>query len=299
MKITEYRSILNRFAIFIKENKRWIFLLLCSLGLWFTFTSRKQMPNFQPNIFPKMPISKLNNHRNATSKWPATIDLDNYTLCLKSVPGINSSDIPKETLDHNSQFYKLTYKDTYGKPTFCKPNRDTFYRTYTKNLPTWESFYPDLVTSLNKYAELNPDKNSTKFTSRLSYINLDRVKPEYKVGEIFEATIQAMNFEGEKKHFGGDYYRARLVEVSTLSNSFPNGIPCNIQDQMNGTYKITAPLLLPGTFKLEVVLGASVEAVAAYIDWTARRVHQGWIFHATLQTDEVVECNIDLLLYDK
>ena len=270
---------------FHKNLKCWAgLLLLCSIGILLTYGFTEQLPNF---------------HQIAISKWPPLKMKPGETLCLKLLPDIHSSDIPNETLDPNSQFYKLSYKDTYGKPTFCEPDRDTFYINYTKNLPAWEKFFPNLVTSLKKYAELNPVKNASKFTSPKSYINFNQVKKEYKVGETFEVSIQAIDFEGEKKRFGGDFFRARLLEVSTENNSFPNGIPCNILDQMNGTYTVTAPLLVPGKFKLEVVLSTSVEAIAAYIDWTARRVHQGWVFEATLETDELVECNLDLLLYDK
>ena len=233
------------------------------------------------------------------TKNPDAVKYANELFCLNQVPGILSKDISNETLNPNSQFFGLIYKNIYGKPTFCEPNKETFYNSYSRNLPKWESFFPELVVSLTNYAEYNPTQNPRKFTSGRSHIVVDKLKGEYKVGEIFVAKIQAIDFDGKMKHFGGDYFRARFIEVSTVQNLLPDGIPCDIEDLLNGTYRITAPLLVPGEFKLEVVLCASVEAVAAYIDWTAGRVHQGFVFKATLDTGEEVECNMDLILYDK
>ena len=217
-------------------------------------------------------------------------------LEMKRFADTNSFDV----LDPESQFFGLIYRDTYGKPTLLETNREAFYENYTKSLPKWEQYYPRLMRSLQIYTKQNPAKNTSKFTSpHHSYVRLNKIKKEYKVGEMFEVDVQTKDFTGKAKRFGGDYFRARLVEVSTANDSLPDGIPCVVEDHMSGTYTVRAPLPVPGNFKLEVVLSASLEAVAASIDWSADRVHQGFIFQGTLDTEEKVECNVDLILYDK
>jgi len=256
---------------------------------------------FLPLKFTKnYSVSNLYHHHPMINvlKWPKMKQESNIS-CLDLQPAIHFNEIPKEALDPNSQFFGLIYKDMYGKSTFCNPETDTFYAKVSAGLPKWESFFPNLVISLNKYAAHNPNKNWRNFTSRYSYIEFEKQMGEYTVGETFEAKIQAVDFSRQKKLFGGDYFRARLLDVSTLNNTYPDGIPCVISDLLNGTYVITAPLLVPGEFKLEVILCASVETIAAYVDWSAGRIHQGYVFRATLETGDIVECNMDLLLYDK
>ena len=269
----------QKFNLFPKTFffKRLLLLLFCYSAYFVVEQYQDQRPNHVFDL--SVPVSK--------------------SFCVQlSSKRIPSDEIPKESLNPRSQYFGLVYKNTYGKSVSPGIGRKTFYENYTRGFPNWTSFFPNLAISLKKRAEYNWHNDPNKFTSKQSFFTVSKPVAEYKVGESFEAKIQAVDFDGKSKTYGGDQFSARLVAISPTAKRFPDGIPCNIEDHLNGSYTISAPLPVAGKFFIEVILCASVDAVASYVDWTAGRIHQGLTFSALLETNEIVLCNMDLLLYD-
>ena len=136
--------------------------------------------------------------------------------------------------------------------------------------------------SLRQYNRKNPNQHQSLFTSPKSSILITKQK-QYLVGHEFVAQIQARDLLNQSKGFGGDYFRAALINNSTSRSEYRDGIPCSVQDHLNGTYTLRAPLLVPGIYVLEVLLCASVELISAYVEWTNGRIHRGYIHTAQLE----------------
>ena len=204
-----------------------------------------------------------------------------------------------ETLDKNSPYFGLIYINTYGTSSKCeKIEPYDWFAEFTKNLPSWKSFMTQTSFSLRQYNRKNPNQHQSMFTSPKSSVLITKQK-QYLVGHEFVAQIQARDSLNQSRGFGGDYFRAALIKNSTSKSEFRDGIPCSVQDHLNGTYTLRAPLLVPGTYVLEVLLCASVELISAYIEWTNGRIHRGYIHTAQLESNELVKCNSDLMLYDE
>ena len=204
-----------------------------------------------------------------------------------------------ESLDKNSPYFGLIYINTYGTSSeYEKIEPYDWFAEFTKNLPSWKSFMTQTTFSLRQYNQKNPNQNQSLFTSPKSSILITKQK-QYLVGHEFVAQIQARDSLNQSKGFGGDYFRAALINNSTSKSEFRDGVPCSVQDHLNGTYTLRVPLLFPGTYILEVLLCASVELISAYVEWTNGRIHRGYIHTAQLESNESVKCNSDLMLYDE
>lgn len=225
----------------------------------------------------------------------------NYNqIHFQTIQDVSFENLPPEASDPNSQFFGLVYKDTYGLPSeYNKENHRNFYEKFTKDLPSWQEFMPGTAASLSQYFLHNPSGSKDLFTSPTTSSILLTPNKQYTVGDIFFAQIQARDFLKQKKIFGGDYFRAKLMKVPRNKGVLNDGIPCSVEDHLNGTYTISAPLPVAGSFKLEVVLCASIEAVNAYVKWSEGRSLLGYTFEATLISGEITFCNSDLLMYQK
>ena len=204
-----------------------------------------------------------------------------------------------ETSDINSPYFGLIYINTYGTSSeYEKIEPYDWFAEFTKNLPSWKSFMSQTTFSLQQYNRKNPNQYQSLFTSPKSSFIIMKQK-QYLVGHEFVAQIQARDSLKRNKRFGGDYFRAALINNSTSRSEYRDGIPCSVQDHLNGTYTLRAPLLVPGIYVLEVLLCASVELISAYVEWTNGRIHRGYIHTAQLESNELVKCNSDLMLYDE
>ena len=226
--------------------------------------------------------------------------MDYKKIQFQTMEEVDFKNVPVETLNPNSQFFRMVYKDTYGLPSkYNKANHENFLKEFSKDLPSWQNFMPNTATSLNQYKLHNPSGYSSAFTSAQSSSVLMPNQKQFNVGDIFTAQIQARDFLKRNKVFGGDYFRARLMRIPSSGDKLEDGIPCFVEDHLNGSYTLRAPLLVPGTYKLDVILCASIEAIDAYVRWADGRMNQGFIFEATLISDETTACNSDLLMYTK
>ena len=207
--------------------------------------------------------------------------------------------IYNETFDKNSPYFGLIYINTYGTSSeYEKIEPYDWFAEFIKNLPSWKSFMTQTTFSLRQYNQKNPNQHQSMFTSPKSSILITKQK-QYLVGHEFVAQVQARDSLNQSKGFGGDYFRAALINNSSSRSEYRDGVPCSVQDHLNGTYTLRAPLLVPGTYVLEVLLYASVELISAYVEWTNGRIHRGYIHTALLESNELVKCNSDLMLYDE
>ena len=196
--------------------------------------------------------------------------------------------ISPEIFNKDSPFYGMLYKDEYGSPIKNRPQVET-YQISQNEWGIWKSYFPELMLNFQKLRKNNPTLKKAFFTHSAS-VNFERTS--YNLGEEFLATITSQDWEQRLKKFGGDYYRARLLRKR--NNEAIDGIPCKVVDNCDGTYIVTAPLLLEGPLTLEVKLVNSVEAIREIVMKTEQLVTWKMRFMAKLESGEVVTCNVQL-----
>ena len=190
------------------------------------------------------------------------------------------ADISEELLNPKSPFYCMIYKESYGLP-LSNQERQNYKEVYHD----WKDYFPSLVASIEKSVKENPTRNVKLFTKTAS-INLN--KTEFRFGQEFVAIITSIDGEGRAKKFGGDYYRARLIRGNTKN---PDGIPCRIIDNGDGTYTAKAPLLLEGHLKFDVVLSLSFGAILEVIDQIRKGICDHDMYSARLNSGQSVGCS--------
>jgi len=193
---------------------------------------------------------------------------------------------PEIILDRRSIFYGMKRPEMYG----WLLNETVSFKN---ELQDWKDFFPELMSNIKRQKQLNPTADSNLFTHRASVMVTNVL---LNVGDEFEATIISRDGRGRKKSIGGDYYRARLLKLgpSYSFNSYPDGIPCRVIDNNNGTYTVKAPLIQQGMFQLDVTLVHTLESIIEIIKQTDGLATWGLQYQAKLQSNETVTCNMNL-----
>ena len=247
-------------------------LMLFKFILRFYITSK-------PQLFLQYPLlSSSTPHYDQTTK----VALGNYS---DRMPITNDGDrlvIPPEALQRSSPFYGMIYKNDYGLPV-----KSEIRSSKIEN--NWKLYFPNLMKNLKKLEEFNIALNNRSFTHSSS---IKLMQTNYTLGEEFRAIITSLDRENRTKKFGGDYYRARLVRKSESRPA--DGIPCKVTDNNDGSYSVSAPLLLNGSFVLEVKLVISIEGIREIIQNTENIVTWFGRYEAKLETKEKVTCNLEL-----
>ena len=195
---------------------------------------------------------------------------------------------PWTTWNKYSPFYGMNHRNTYGLPlssfdvkSFRKINED------------WKVYFPKTISAISHYKQRNSVKSESFFTHSF----VVKVPPKFfSFGEELEATVTSLDSEGRAKLFGGDYYRARLIR---RDGDYPDGIPCKVVDNEDGTYSVKAPLVLQGAFLLEVKLVISVEGIAEIIAQSDNLDSWGHQYFGQFETGEIMPCNVDLSKFDE
>ncbi|XP_053547553.1 NXPE family member 2-like isoform X2 [Bombina bombina] len=104
------------------------------------------------------------------------------------------------------------------------------------------------------------DKSTSAEESKAT---LHNPKVIYCIGDELLVKVEASNYQGERKIYGGDYLRARIYSEKT--NSSASG---SIKDFNNGTYLVTFVLFWEGDVNISILLMHPSEAVSAL--WRAR-----------------------------
>ena len=185
-----------------------------------------------------------------------------------------------------SPFYGMNHRDTYGQPRSNFENR-----TLNISSVKWETFFPKTLRAVINMKTKTSVQNSKIFTS---FFNVSLDKHNYYFGDEFTATIMSRDSTGNRKTFGGDYYRARLIRDNSL---YPDGIPCRVTDNEDGSYTVKAPLVLNGRLTLEVVLVIPIEGIHEILEKTKDKPWWGAFFKAELESGEKVICNTNLSTY--
>ncbi|XP_019634364.1 PREDICTED: NXPE family member 3-like [Branchiostoma belcheri] len=79
----------------------------------------------------------------------------------------------------------------------------------------------------------------------------------YRVGDTVKVKIQAVNIEGQKKSFGGDFWRAKIQTLENRTSAVGT-----VEDHGNGTYTASLRLLWPGEVTVSIMLVHPSEAVS-------------------------------------
>ncbi|XP_053307934.1 NXPE family member 2-like [Spea bombifrons] len=151
-----------------------------------------------------------------------------------------------------------------------------------------EEIFNRVSQRIPKVALESIEKATSAENSNVTIIN---PKDKYCIGDHLLVKVQAYDYLGDMKTYGGDYLRARIY--SPASNSSASG---KITDFNNGTYTINFGLFWEGEVYISVLLMHPSEAVSAL--WRAR--NQGlqnikYTGNFTSATEYVNrECNFEL-----
>ena len=198
----------------------------------------------------------------------------------------HDNEISSEVFDKKSSFYGMIYAHTYG---LVNSNA----HIYSKNLQDWRAYFPKMVAGIKAQEESNQLNDPKLYTQSVS---ISVRKRDHEFGDEFVATLTSRDGEGRAKKFGGDYYRARLIRGNT---QYPDGIPCRVIDNEDGTYIVKAPLVLDGELVLDVTLVASVEVIRLVNQETAPIEAGEHKYFATLESGENVQCDVNLSAYKR
>ncbi|KAM4702945.1 NXPE family member 2-like [Rhinophrynus dorsalis] len=122
----------------------------------------------------------------------------------------------------------------------------------------------DIFNRVDKNIPKNTLKDIHKATSaEKSKATIINPKHEYCIWEQLNVRVEAYDYLGDMKSYGGDYLRARIYSPAT--NSSASG---NITDFNNGTYLVNFTLFWEGEIFISVLLMHPSEAVSAL--WRSR-----------------------------
>ncbi|PIO29450.1 hypothetical protein AB205_0028470 [Aquarana catesbeiana] len=146
----------------------------------------------------------------------------------------------------------------------CQPQTDC---SVTESIPAPMETDDEIEDLFNEIDGLIPrvSIDDIKKATSAEETNLTVVNPKdnYCVGDLLLVRVDAYDYSGAPKTYGGDYLRARIFSPAT--NSSASG---SIQDYNNGTYLVKFTLFWEGTVHISIVLMHPSEAVSAL--WRGR-----------------------------
>ena len=199
---------------------------------------------------------------------------------------LNTSEVPPALLESKSPYFEMFYITAYGVA-----NEFSVDTSASLN-ENWKQYFPELFTAIEKYSEGSFETPLSNTIYYYPLVDVDRTS--YNVGDVFQARITSRNpINGERKSYGGDYYRARLISNSSSSEEV-DGIPCKIADNSDGTYDISAPLLLSGALKLDLQLVIPLENINKIVKKTENAKSWNYGYFATLTSGQEIFCDMHL-----
>ncbi|XP_071943035.1 NXPE family member 3-like [Antedon mediterranea] len=136
-------------------------------------------------------------------------------------------------------------------------------------------------------------ENATShLTSTVTISNLNSERTYNLCDEII-IKIEARNLYGQRKKYGGDYFRANMYSFSNAAAVSQNG---DIVDNQDGTYTAYFTAWWPGSVIVQVVLVHSSEVVQIIKDVRARHpqrfVYFGMFASSDFEIHEVTRCHV-------
>ncbi|KAI8516020.1 Neurexophilin [Branchiostoma belcheri] len=188
--------------------------------------------------------------------------------------------------DHSSIWTYTKYKQwADGQKHFPRPHLTQEDRDYLetnrkegKNFDTaqeWEPIDPEDVSNPNRtstaqsvvtetwLAETVEDASSKPVhllhvtSGEQTKFQVIKEKSSYVMGEILQVAIQARDYRGRPKPYGGDSFRTKVHTPEKKSSTSGR-----VQDHGNGSYTVEFPLWWSGKVQISIILEHSSEAIA-------------------------------------
>lgn len=119
----------------------------------------------------------------------------------------------------------------------------------------WLKIFPNLKKVVQKFQSMEGLPSLVNCTDPKHTV-LTLRQDEYRIGGELLAEVNVKDFGNNLKLYGGDIFQAILVGKQNNTR-----VSCNVDDHMNGTYRITCPLLWHGISNLYVKLVHSSESL--------------------------------------
>ncbi|XP_051535551.1 NXPE family member 3-like isoform X2 [Myxocyprinus asiaticus] len=167
------------------------------------------------------------------------------------------------------------------------------------------SFYSELGISLDRYSCLQqalfwaePDRSVTNVSLSTSPAHstfiIQDLRESYQIGEELFVTVHARDHNNKSKHYGGDFFQAKLFLSKSKASVFGE-----VVDQLNGSYSVRFLLPWVGEAQVAIRLIHSSEAVQVlrrHRDTDSDRVFFNGYFEGPgpngTRLSEVVKCNV-------
>ncbi|XP_051966129.1 NXPE family member 3-like [Xyrauchen texanus] len=168
-----------------------------------------------------------------------------------------------------------------------------------------KSFYSELGISPDRYSSLQqvlfwaePDRSVTPVSLSTSpahsTFTIQDLRESYQIGEEIFVTVHARDFNNKPKHYGGDFFQAKLFLSKSKASVFGE-----VVDQLNGSYSVRFLLPWVGEAQVAVRLIHSSEAVQVlrrHRDTDSDRVFFKGYYEGPgpngTRLSEVVKCNV-------
>ncbi|XP_052420726.1 NXPE family member 3-like isoform X1 [Carassius gibelio] len=167
------------------------------------------------------------------------------------------------------------------------------------------SFYSEFGISLDDYSSLQqtvywaePDRSITNLSMSTSPAHttfiIENLKESYQIGEELFVVVHAKDFDNKSKHYGGDFFQAKLFWSKTKASVFGE-----VVDLLNGSYSVRFLLPWVGEAQVAVRLIHSSEAVQVlkhHRDTDSDRVYFNGYYEGPgpnkTRLSEIVKCNV-------
>ncbi|XP_052426013.1 NXPE family member 3 [Carassius gibelio] len=167
------------------------------------------------------------------------------------------------------------------------------------------SFYSELGISLDAYSRLQqavyweePDRSITSVSMSTSPAHttfiIENLKESYQIGEELFVTVHAKDSDNKFKHYGGDFFQAKLFWSKSKASVFGE-----VLDLCNGSYRVR--FLLPWVGEAQVAVrlihsSEAVEVLKRHRETDSDRVYFNGYYEGPgpdkTRLSETVKCNV-------
>lgn len=156
---------------------------------------------------------------------------------------------------------------------------------------SWVFLFPHIEHMIG---QIQARKLPLEFTESTSakHTTIDVIEANFEVGQILRASIQANDFHGNRKEYGGDF----MSVILRRPGSNNDGISCEILDLLTGSYEVKCILAWPGAAELQAKLIHPSEGIYELIQTYNSSREYGIVRNVTflnsMKEIEYSECSI-------